>query len=181
MRPNDEPRDKSPGTKPPQIGFFKREVIGPPDCPLMYRWTILNLKFVKLLVHRFLPDADDLAVHDHPRPFVTIILSGGYDDLQPCPCQDDTSYGRLIDALKANRLECPYDCNDGLILGDRLRRGAIRYRSAEHKHRTQVGPKGCWSICIMGPLVRVWGFWHRGRFFQWQEYEERYGYTMRCP
>lgn len=157
---------KGPGLKPPQIGRFKREVIGPDECPIMYRWTILSTRFGKLLVHRFLPNADDRAVHDHPRSFVTFILSGGYVDLQPCPfCAR----------------HCVHCDADGLVVGDRLRRGAIRFRRATHQHRTRVAPNGCWSLVIMGPLVRQWGFWHEGKFWLWQEFERRFGYGMRCP
>lgn len=64
------------------------EIIGDPACPIMRRWTIVGehsgkdrgrLDF-KLMVHHFLPNADDRDMHDHPRPFVTLVLRGAYQD-----------------------------------------------------------------------------------------------------
>jgi hypothetical protein len=59
------------------------EIIGPSECPLIYRWTLVNTRFGKLLVHRFLPHADDRAEHDHPSSFLTIVLRGHYVDENP--------------------------------------------------------------------------------------------------
>ncbi|MCA1571174.1 MAG: hypothetical protein LC798_12825 [Chloroflexi bacterium] len=172
---------EGPGIKPPQRGLFRREVIGPPECPILIRWTVANLRFTKLLVHRFLPNADDRDVHDHPRAFVTVVLRGGYDDLVPCSHCDGTGMVSYPDM----RISCG-TCGDvreappGLVVGDRMCRGTIRYRPAEHRHRTRVGPNGCWTLVAMGPLVRAWGFWKDGRWLDWQAHERRYGFGMRC-
>jgi hypothetical protein len=115
------------------------EVIGPPDCPLLLRRTLLSGRFGKLLWHRFMPGASDKAHHDHPRPFVTLVLRGGYDDLQP----------------------------DGTR--ERLRAPAIRYRPAEHAHITRVHDDGATTVVVMGPLARAWGFWHDGSWWPWRD------------
>src|ERR1700756_4366564 len=79
-----------------RVGRFSRETIGPPDCPILYRWTlfgnderdeegnVVRRYPVKFMVHHFLLNADDRDVHDHPRPFWTFVLWGGYDDMEPC-------------------------------------------------------------------------------------------------
>lgn len=129
----------------------KWEVIGPPDCPLMFRRTLLEGgRFGKLLLHRFVPGANDRDCHDHPRSFVTLVLRGGYDDIQP----------------------------DGTV--ERLRAPTIRYRPAAHTHITRVHTDGATTVVVMGRLVRAWGFLREGRWFAWRDYERRFGLSWRC-
>lgn len=140
------------------------EVIGPPDCPIMHRWTLVGghkageatkvsgtgRRRFKILLHHFLPNANDRAEHDHPCDFVTVVLAGRYDDLSPA--------GR-----------------------ERMRPGKIRRRRAEHRHTTVAGPRGCWTLVLMGPKRRAWGFWKEGRWLPWRLHERLYGYGFRCP
>lgn len=133
-----------------QSGRFGREVIGPPECPIMVRWTLLEGRFGKLLVHHFMPDATDAVPHDHPASFVTAVLRGSYDDVQP----------------------------DGKR--ERMRPGKIRFRRAEHAHVTEIGPRGCWTVVLMFRKRRPWGFIHNGKWWPWREHEERFGMAMRC-
>lgn len=128
----------------------KWEIIGPIDCPIMWRWTVLSGRFGKCLVHRFSPNARDKDPHDHPSSFVTIVLRGGYDDIKP----------------------------DGTV--DRLRAPAARFRSAEHAHITKVGPQGALTIVVMFRKRRAWGFWRDGLWFEWSRYERIFGLNWRC-
>jgi hypothetical protein len=166
---------KTPGKKPPRTGPFRRELIGPPDCPILTRWTLLNLgpRVGKLLLHRFLPNADDRDVHDHPRPFVTVVLLGGYDDLAPCEVCPGSGW-------VTPRTSCSACEGRGVVLREIMRAGMVRRRPAEHRHRTRVHETGCTTLVWMGPLRRPWGFWRRGRWWPWREYEERFGFGMRC-
>lgn len=139
-----------PGEPAPKTGF-RRETIGPPECPIMHRWTLVKTRLGKVLLHHFLPNADDRAEHDHPSSFVTVVLAGGYVDYA-----------------------------DGRP-NDRLHAGSVRFRPAEHTHRTRVGPRGCWTLVLMGPKRREWGFWKDGIWWPWREHERRFGFGMRCP
>lgn len=47
---------------------------------------------------------------------------------------------------------------------EKMSPGTIKYRSAIHKHTTEVWPGGCWTIIITGPIIRKWGFWVNGKF-----------------
>lgn len=187
--------EKMMGEYPPQHGLFRREVIGPVECPILIRWTILNTRFGKLLVHRFMPNADDRAVHDHPAPFWTLVLKGGYDDMVPCEACDGEGvllrdvHGNLwkrraleedAPILVEREQACPV-CRDGLKLGDRMRRGTIRYRPARHRHRTHVLPVGALTLVVMGAKQQSWGFFRDGRKWPWQEFEATFGAGMRCP
>lgn len=135
---------------------LRPEVVGPPDCPIMLRWTLIGRsgETNRLMLHWFPPNADDRDPHDHPCDFWTLVLQGGYDDLVP----------------RAGRV----------VVGDRMRRGSLRFRAAEHTHRTCVGSGGCWSLVWMRPRRREWGFHRGGRFWKWFDYEHRFGFGMRC-
>lgn len=136
--------------------MIRREVIGVPECPLIYRWTLLGEPTwrgkwpFKVMLHYFLPTSRDRDPHDHPRPFLTIALRGYYDDISPT--------GRI----------------------DRVKAPTLRYRRAEHTHMTISGPKGCWTLVVMGPKQRAWGFLRDGRWWPFKAYEEKFGHGFRC-
>ncbi len=116
----------------------------------MHRWTLLDVGFAKLMIHHFLPTQRDRDHHDHPRGFVTVVIKGGYDDIQ---------FGGKV---------------------DRVRAPTIRIRHAEHAHITVAGKKGAWTIVVMGPKIREWGFFRDNRWWPWRKYEDRFGLNFRC-
>jgi hypothetical protein len=166
------------------------EVIGAPDCPLMLRWTIISddpaeallplpKKLTgdrKLMVHRFLPNVEDRDPHDHPRGFWTLVLRCGYWDLVPCP-----DCGGIPVVMQMPPGECELCKNAGVVVGDVMRAGVIRYRAAEHTHITQSGPRGAWTVVLMGPMERPWGFLRQGRWWAFRSYEAAFGFAHRCP
>lgn len=157
----------------------KREVIGQADCPLMYRWTLVNLgnRLGKLMVHYFLPTARDRDFHDHPRSFVTFVFRGGYDDITPCPSCRGTATLGTVDGIFIHCMQL--GCDRGRVTG-RVRAPALRFRRADHAHITVAGECGAWSLCAMGPLRRDWGFWRAGTWWPWRRYEEHFGGSFRC-
>lgn len=153
------------------------ELIGNPECPLMHRWTLLSGRWGKLLIHRFMPDVEDPDVHDHPRSLLIFVLRGSYDDMVLCPSCGDQSGRTIWDET----CKCVREGRAGLVLGQHMRVGMVVYRPAEHAHATHAGPKGAWTICLMGPVRRPWGFWRDGRWWPFRAYEQRFGFTRRCP
>lgn len=168
------------------------ETIGAPDCPIIRRWTVVDEKAEatasheqtvrtllplpkwltgdrKLMVHYFPPNVEDRDPHDHPRGFWTLVLRGRYLDLVPCETCGGHGY---------------HDCEcmgEGMRVGDVMTPGMVRYRPPEHVHITQSGPRGAWTIVLMGPAARAWGFWREGTWWAWRKYEERFGFAHRCP
>lgn len=123
----------------------RHELFGAPACPLLHRYTLVDLKDRgKLMIHWFVPDATEHDYHDHPRDFTTLVLWGSYRDI------------RL----------------DGVV--DRVRAPTVRRRKAEHAHRTAAGPLGCLTLVLFRRRRRAWGFWQNLRWIPWQDYDARF-------
>lgn len=172
------------------LALPQAERVGPPECPLFMRWTLLAPRVrgsvpFKLLLHHFMPERQDADTpHDHPRPFVTLVLRGGYDDLVPCPkCE-----GRATDWLEVGggfdaewvEVRCRRCRGRGIILGDRLNAPTLRVRGAGYAHMTRTDERGAWTLVLMGPVQRAWGFWRDGRWWAFREFEQVFGFAWRC-
>ena len=89
-------------------------------------------------------DPDDL--HDHPWPYCTILLRGGY-------------WEHTADGKRSWR-----------------KVGTIRCAGSRSLHRIELEPGvDCWTLFIPGPHVREWGFIDNGEWKQHEQYlQERY-------
>lgn len=126
------------------------QVIGHADRPYLLRWYLIKPnRFCNLYFHRFV-GSDDPTPHDHPWPFVTLVLAGTYIEV------------------------------DQQFRERRRRRGSIAFRPATWRHTVQLlsNPTGsephelpCSTIVLTGPRLRPWGFWCSGeRFVPWQKF-----------
>ena len=102
-----------------------------------------------VFLHKFLKsDPDDL--HDHPWPYATIILKGGYYEWTPVYDKN----GRKI--TEVSRWCGP---------------GHFRVCGANSFHRIELDPDvTCWTLFMPGPQQREWGFMVKGNWVQWQKY-----------
>lgn len=102
-----------------------------------------------VFLHRFLKsDPDD--VHDHPWPYFTIILKGGYYEWIPVFNQQ----GKKV-----------YEISKW------CRPGHFRLCSAASFHRIELDPTvECWTLFMPGPQQRDWGFLVNNRWVQWEKY-----------
>lgn len=139
---------------------------------MMVRWTFLriggkNKPWVKMMIHHFPPNVTDRDPHDHPRPFVTFVLNGRYFDTE------------------WEKLDPPLDLGHGdlqhyMISIEELRAGAVRYRPAEHMHITETDNAGAWTLVVMGPEERQWGFLRNDTWWPFKNYINRFGGVIRC-
>jgi hypothetical protein len=51
--------------------------------PLLVRYYILNTRWVAIYIHHLLRSDIERHLHDHPWPFVSLILRGGYTEQTP--------------------------------------------------------------------------------------------------
>jgi hypothetical protein len=96
------------------------------------KWFPFNV-----FIHRFLKsDPDD--VHDHPWPYATLILKGGYYEWTPVFNSNKEKIGEI----------CAW-------------RGPGHFRmcSSTSYHRIELDPGvECWTLFMPGPQKREWGF-----------------------
>ena len=102
-----------------------------------------------IFLHKFLKgDPDD--VHDHPWPYATLILKGGYYEW------------------------VPEFSKDGSMCGQRRYwrgLGHCRISSANSYHRVELKDNvTAWTLFIPGPQKRDWGFLVRNKWVQHEEY-----------
>ena len=102
-----------------------------------------------IFVHKFLKsDPDD--VHDHPWPFATLILKGGYWEWRP-----------QFDAQGKKTGEIAKWCGPG----------SFRTAQATTYHRIELDPDiTCWTLFMPGAKQRDWGFLVKNKWIQWEEY-----------
>jgi hypothetical protein len=102
-----------------------------------------------VFLHKFLKsDPDD--VHDHPWPWATLILRGGYWEWRP---QFDRNGARIGEIAKW--------CGAG----------SFRIASANTYHRIELDPDvECWTLFMPGIKQRDWGFLVKNKWVQWEQY-----------
>lgn len=117
-----------------------------------------------VFLHQFLrSDPDDL--HDHPWPYATLILKGGYWEWIPIYTNFDPQA-----AISGK----PVICGE-----QKVWRGPGHFRvcSANSYHRIELEPGvDCWTLFMPGPQKRDWGFLtHKSwdwRTFRWVQHEQ---------
>ena len=123
------------------------------DEPYLERYYVFlkhrNRFPFNIFVHKFLKsDPDD--VHDHPWPYFTIILKGGYWEWIP------------VFNIRGAKIHeyCVW-----------RRPGSFRFASANTYHRIELDPAvTCWTLFMPGIKQRDWGFLVKNKWVQWQEY-----------
>jgi hypothetical protein len=118
-----------------------------------------------IFLHQFLrSDPDDL--HDHPWPFFSIILKGGYWEWIPKTT--------MIMSKEHGLIGEPEEMTEVVCGETKVWRGpgTFRFGSAKDYHRIEIEPNvDCWTVFIPGPQIREWGFLtHKNwdwRTFKW--------------
>lgn len=144
---------------------FRREAItGTGGEPYMVRWTLFRCRWFGVKVHHFLRSDADPELHDHPCWFVSLILVGGY-----------------LEQFRVRRWRrSPVD---GLVYFDETvthwqAPGRLLYRPADHAHRIVIPPgRSAWTLVVVGPKSREWGFWEPLGWVEWREFFRARGYS----
>ena len=102
-----------------------------------------------VFLHKFLKsDPDD--VHDHPWPYATLILRGGYWEWIP---QFDNRGYKICEIAKWRGP------------------GHFRICSARSYHRIELDPEvNTWTLFVPGPAQQDWGFLVSNRWIQHEQY-----------
>lgn len=134
------------------------------ETTYLIRYILFKSRFGCIYIHRFMrSDADD--PHDHPWNFWTYVISGGYREV-------------FYDKSKPKKLKTKFKSLWSREI--RVRKpGSIAYRRATDIHQVVVDRPydmhevhlAPFTICLMGPRLREWGFWvDSGKFVDWRTY-----------
>lgn len=124
--------------------LFKCEYIyGAGDSLHIVRWVLLSLFGYKCYLHNFVGDDTSRSPHDHPKRFLIIGLAGRY--------QEEV------------RLE-----SGDLIIKEYIAPWIRRF-SPSYTHRI-FDCAGAWTLVVVSPAIRPWGFWEEGRWYSWRRY-----------
>lgn len=119
--------ESAAGTGCGPVSFWRR--------PLAW---VLQCLGIAVRIHLILRSDDDRAFHDHPWPYLTVILRGGYYEVRP---QFDKS---------------------GIYQGATRKwhgPGSVLLRRARSWHRLELPPDGvAVTLFITGPKRQAWGF-----------------------
>jgi len=62
--------------------FRWKEPMGLPECPYLYRWTLILFGF-SFRLHHWIKSDDRRYFHDHSCDFISIVLKGFYNNVTP--------------------------------------------------------------------------------------------------
>lgn len=142
--------------------FNKKFLITRNGQPYLYRHTLFSFgKWFSVKIHRIVASDGDCD-HDHPWPFVTVILAGGYFEWTP-ESQKDKGF--------------PLERELGVDGTPELKRwhgtGSIMYRPATHRHRLVLsGGRPATTLVFSGLVMKRWGFFTKLGWVHWKEYVE---------
>ncbi|KWX20442.1 hypothetical protein AFM11_30115 [Mycolicibacterium wolinskyi] len=126
------------------------QIIDNHGAPYLQRWYLIpRNRLCNIYLHRFVA-SDDPTCHDHPWAFASVILRGGYTEIQP-----DRITVRRAGSFAVRRAQ---------------------HRHSVRLPRTADGREiPCLTVIITGPRVRNWGFWcpdrnQADRFVPWRQF-----------
>jgi hypothetical protein len=140
--------------------FFKRKktIYRENSIPLLDRWNLFECKWFSIKVHRLIT-SDDGCHHDHPWPFITFLLSGGY----------------VEHVRRRVKVDVPFEDPGAHAIEyyTRVRsRFSILYRPADLAHKLEIH-QPVWTLVITFKKVRQWGFYTPKGWVAWFRYNGR--------
>jgi hypothetical protein len=134
-------------------GVMSRLVIGKPGSPMLQRIRLIQTPWFGVYIHFIYREDRDRDVHDHPWPFATLVLRGGYDEeIVPFPHIDLDLHRRA----------------------ERWNRWSFHRFPVERAHKiTSVKPRTTTLVFVGKPTGREWRFWTPAGPVQWDHYLDR--------
>ena len=142
--------------KPLPLRFFRRVNVAQ---GMLTRWIVFSCPLFGLYVHRFNRSDYASALHDHPWPFIAVVIKGGYWEHH-----DQTADGKAVRVFQSP--------------------GSVLFRPAAWRHRIELKTdrwyqptspfytQPSWSIVFIGPRQRPWGFWLPTGWCWWRRHNQ---------
>jgi len=136
--------------KSPRWALFQPFRVDKGGEPFLFRMRVQQTPWFSLLIHHIQQDDLDRAPHDHPWPFASLILRGGYrEKVWDDPTRFDESRIRT------------------------RKPGSIRAIKLRQAHQITALHGDVWTLALAGRHHGTWRFWTREGPVDWREYEQR--------
>ena len=136
-------------------------MIGGDDDPYLKRWLVLpRNKFpINIYLHKFCRSDDDRALHDHPWPWWSFLLKGGYTEHTKTGSQRRKRFSLVHrPADFAHRVE--------------LDSYSWSTDASKWPGDATVQEKPAWTLFITGKKQREWGFHCPKGWLHWEKFTE---------
>jgi hypothetical protein len=124
--------------RPPRFAIWRKFEIPNFDTEGNYltRWRIVETPWCSLYLHRIDTPDSRSTLHDHPWNFTALVLRGGYIERRLNP--------RTLDVNEKRRV-----------------RWVNRMRTHDAHAIMRLLRVPTWTLCLVGPRRRTWGYWER--------------------
>lgn len=145
------------------LNLFRRKpdfIVGGEDNPYLLRWWIIpRNRFFNIYLHKFCRSDDDRALHDHPWPSCSFILTTGYWEHLPG--------GRRVWRKRFR----PYFRRATAAHRVELKTRFVKEYNHEFCHWRYRWPEiPAWTLFITGPKIREWGFHCPQGWRHWEDF-----------
>ncbi len=138
------------------VTLFEKRVIGD-GTPMLTRYILFRVPSFGIFLHHMHRSDHDRALHDHPWPFVSVVLRGGYREI----------HDQTLDGSQVSLYHRP---------------GSVLVRPAEWRHRFALylnldtePDTEAWTLVFVGRRSRRWGFFTPQGWCWWRKYNYRNG------
>lgn len=128
-----------------------KEPMGRPECPYLYRWTLLFFGF-SIRLHHWIRSDDKRHFHDHPFDFVSIVLKGFYTNVYI----DNTDYQAIV-------MKAP------------VKAFSWWKAKATTRHYLDIPKGGAWTLLFCSRPYRKWGFYVHNHLWRPLRYFHKFG------
>ncbi len=143
-------QDHKTSAYPHRWAFMNGFQVRKSNGPFLDRLRLVQTPLFGVYLHRIHQPDVDRDPHDHPWPFMSVILSGSYEE------RVWAGKGRVR--------------NDVHSMGFLRRRGSVHLMSQGRAHKITEVRGQLWTLVITGRRSRDWGFWTIDGFVPWREY-----------
>lgn len=155
------------------MAFLKWERITRRDNdPYLDRLVIFRCNWFSVFLHIF-RDGDDECMHDHPWPFVSVILRGGYwEHTDPGPVCTNCNLPCFSSYDNSRCCDAPPVFTGPARSKRWYRPGSVLFRRSDHAHRVEIdrSKPAPVTLVFVGRRCRDWGFYTRFGWLPWRRY-----------
>jgi hypothetical protein len=152
-----------------------------PEKTYLRRWRIIQTPLFALYLHHILMPDGDRDLHDHPYPFASLILAGGYTEERVQLVNRGVMWGTMPGEVTERRVrydkikygDDPDVQEETVLVTHKPWRFNFVPTTAAHRIRFHRRESGTWSLMFVGPRTRTWGFWTAEGFVPHPEYHDR--------